>query len=61
MTDFKVHYLEENEAQFRALAKARLVAGHEIARKLIEVADEIAAKAAKLRAEGTAASRRSRN
>jgi len=52
MTDREVQYLEQKAAQFRALVNEHRAAGHDaIARKLMEVADELAAKAAELRAE----------
>ena len=52
MTDGKVQYLEQKAAQLRTLVNEHQAAGHDaIARKLTEVADELAAKAAKLRAE----------
>jgi hypothetical protein len=52
MTDGEVQYLERKAAQFRALVNEHQAAGHDaIARKLMEVADELAAKAAERRAE----------
>jgi hypothetical protein len=59
MTDGEVQYLERKAAQFRALANEHRAAGHDvIARKLMEVADELAAKAAERRAEGRFRSKR---
>lgn len=52
MTDGEIQYLEQKAAQFRALANEHQAAGHDtITRKLAEVADELAAKAAELRTE----------
>jgi hypothetical protein len=52
MTDEEARYLEQKAAQFRALVNEHQAAGHDaIARKLMEVADELAAKAAERRAE----------
>ena len=47
----EIHTLERQAAQFRALAEEHRAAGHDaIVKKLTEVADELAAKAATLRA-----------
>ena len=48
----EIHSLERQAAQFRALAEEHRVAGHDaIAKKLNEVADELEATAATLRAQ----------
>jgi hypothetical protein len=50
--DQEVQYLEEKAAQFRVLANEHRAAGHDaIAKKLIEVAEDLVARAAELRAE----------
>ena len=52
MAEGEAQYLEQKAAQFRALVNEHRAAGNDaIARKLMEVADELAAKAAELRAE----------
>jgi hypothetical protein len=52
MTDKEIQNLERQAAQFRALATEHGAAGHNaIARKLMEVADELATEAARLRAK----------
>jgi hypothetical protein len=59
MTDREVQYLAEKAAQFRALANEHQAAGNDaIARKLMEVVDDLAAKAAELQAEGRFRSKR---
>jgi hypothetical protein len=59
MTDSDVDHLEEKAAEFRAVAKEHGAAGHDaIERTMLSAALELAAKAAKLRAERRFTSRR---